>query len=122
MLNVVGSNDIACQGNITLIGQAKRTASERRRIRRRNVSEQRTTSKSSSASICIGYSTSGQDESWTNSSGTAGNVLAIQSSGDTTLEGASGKADECCRGFGGNRSQPADGSGLWKAGGKIGSS
>ncbi|WP_188590319.1 hemagglutinin repeat-containing protein, partial [Achromobacter denitrificans] len=77
----------------------------------RNAFEQKTDSKSSSASIGIGYSTggkqngftlelgasvgrgnaNGRDESWTNSHITAGNVLAIQSGGDTTLKGATGR-------------------------------
>ncbi|WP_286937330.1 hemagglutinin repeat-containing protein [Achromobacter sp. UBA4530] len=88
----------------------------------RNAFEQKTTSKSSSASIGIGYSTGGQqngwtlelgasvgrgnangkDESWTNTNVTAGNVLAIQSGGDTTLKGASGKADQIIASVGGN--------------------
>ncbi|WP_342672813.1 hemagglutinin repeat-containing protein [Achromobacter spanius] len=88
----------------------------------RNVFEQKTDSKSSSASIGIGYSTGGQqngftlelgasvgrgkangrDESWTNSNITAGNVLAIQSGGDTTLKGAAGKADQIIASVGGN--------------------
>lgn len=79
----------------------------------RNATEQKTDSKSSSASIGIGYSTGGQqngftlelgasvgrgkadgkDESWAHSHVTAGNVLAIQSGGDTTLKGATGEAD-----------------------------
>ncbi|WP_155865155.1 hemagglutinin repeat-containing protein [Achromobacter xylosoxidans] len=80
----------------------------------RNATEQKTDSKSSSASIGIGYSTGGQqngftlelgasvgrgkadgkDESWAHSHVTAGNVLAIQSGGDTTLKGATGEADQ----------------------------
>ncbi|MCW3156333.1 hemagglutinin repeat-containing protein [Achromobacter spanius] len=88
----------------------------------RNAFEQKTDSKSSSASIGIGYSTGGQqngftlelgasvgrgkangrDESWTNSNITAGNVLAIQSGGDTTLKGAAGKADQIIASVGGN--------------------
>ncbi|WP_291382614.1 MULTISPECIES: hemagglutinin repeat-containing protein [Achromobacter] len=88
----------------------------------RNAFEQKTTSKSSSASIGIGWSTGGQqngwtlelgasvgrgnangkDESWTNTNVTAGNVLAIQSGGDTTLKGASGKADQIIASVGGN--------------------
>lgn len=79
----------------------------------RNATEQKTDSKSSSASIGIGYSTGGQqngftlelgasvgrgkadgkDESWAHSHVTAGNVLAIQSGGDTTLKGATGELD-----------------------------
>ncbi|OAE60629.1 hypothetical protein A7J67_25595 [Achromobacter xylosoxidans] len=88
----------------------------------RNVFEQKTTSKSSSASIGIGYSSGGQqngftlelgasvgrgnangkDESWTNTNVTAGNVLAIQSGGDTTLKGAAAKADQIIASVGGN--------------------
>lgn len=88
----------------------------------RNAFEQKTDSKSSSASIGIGYSTGGQqngwtlelgasvgrgnangkDESWTNTNVTAGNVLAIQSGGDTTLKGAAGKADQIIASIGGN--------------------
>ncbi|WP_083447233.1 hemagglutinin repeat-containing protein [Achromobacter spanius] len=44
----------------------------------------------------------GRDESWTNSNITAGNVLAIQSGGDTTLKGAAGKADQIIASVGGN--------------------
>ncbi|WP_280003205.1 hemagglutinin repeat-containing protein [Achromobacter mucicolens] len=88
----------------------------------RNVFEQKTSSKSSSASIGIGYSSGGQqngftlelgasvgrgnangkDESWTNTNVTAGNVLAIQSGGDTTLKGAAAKADQIIASVGGN--------------------
>jgi filamentous hemagglutinin len=88
----------------------------------RNAFEQKTDSKSSSASIGIGYSTGGQqngwtlelgasvgrgnangrDESWTNSNITAGNVLAMQSGGDTTLKGAGGRADQIIASVGGN--------------------
>ncbi len=88
----------------------------------RNAFEQKTDSKSSSASIGIGYSTGGQqngftlelgasvgrgkangrDESWTNSNITAGNVLAMQSGGDTTLKGAAGRADQIIASVGGN--------------------
>ncbi|WP_312428748.1 hemagglutinin repeat-containing protein [Achromobacter sp.] len=88
----------------------------------RNAFEQKTTSKSSSASIGIGYSTGGEqngwtlelgasvgrgnangkDESWTNTNVTAGNVLAIQSGGDTTLKGAAAKADQIIASVGGN--------------------
>ena len=87
----------------------------------RNSFEQKTDSKSSSASIGVGYSTGGdqrlhiaaggfrgpwqggwQDESWTNSHVTAGNVLAIQSGGDTTFKGASGKAEQIIASVGGN--------------------
>ncbi|MGW9064026.1 hemagglutinin repeat-containing protein [Achromobacter animicus] len=88
----------------------------------RNAFEQKTTSKSSSASVGIGYTTGGQqngftlelgasvgrgnangkDESWTNTNVTAGKVLAIQSGGDTTLKGASGKADQIIASVGGN--------------------
>ncbi|WP_226846267.1 hemagglutinin repeat-containing protein [Achromobacter sp. 77] len=88
----------------------------------RNVFEQKSTSKSSSASIGIGYSSGGQqngftlelgasvgrgnangkDESWTNTNVTAGNVLAIQSGGDTTLKGAAAKADQIIASVGGN--------------------
>ncbi|MDH0093470.1 hemagglutinin repeat-containing protein [Achromobacter mucicolens] len=88
----------------------------------RNVFEQKTTSKSSSASIGIGYSSGGQqngftlelgasvgrgnangkDESWTNTNVTAGNVLAIQSGGDTTLKGAAAKAEQIIASVGGN--------------------
>ncbi|MNX32943.1 Adenosine monophosphate-protein transferase and cysteine protease IbpA precursor [compost metagenome] len=88
----------------------------------RNAFEQKTDSKSSSASIGIGYSTGGQqngwslelgasvgrgnangrDESWTNSQVTAGNILAIQSGGDTTLKGAAGRAEQILASVGGN--------------------
>ena len=87
----------------------------------RNSFEQKTDSKSSSASIGVGYSTGGdqrlhiaagasvgrgkadgKDESWTNSHVTAGNVLAIQSGGDTTFKGASGKAEQIIASVGGN--------------------
>ncbi|WP_447920685.1 hemagglutinin repeat-containing protein [Achromobacter aegrifaciens] len=88
----------------------------------RNAFEQKTDSKSSSASIGIGYSTGGsqngftlelgaskgrgsadgKDESWTNSHVTAGNVLAIQSGGDTTLKGATGAAERIIASVGGN--------------------
>ncbi|WP_217484141.1 hemagglutinin repeat-containing protein, partial [Achromobacter insolitus] len=88
----------------------------------RNAFEQQTDSKSSSASIGIGYSTggkqngftlelgaslgrgkaNGKDESWTNSLITAGNVLAIQSGGDTTLRGATGEAERIIASVGGN--------------------
>ena len=40
--------------------------------------------------------------SWTNSHVTAGNVLAIQSGGDTTFKGASGKAEQIIASVGGN--------------------
>ena len=43
-----------------------------------------------------------QDESWTNSHVVAGNTLAFQSGGDTTLKGASGKADQIIASVGGN--------------------
>ncbi|WP_217472518.1 hemagglutinin repeat-containing protein, partial [Achromobacter insolitus] len=88
----------------------------------RNAFEQQTDSKSSSASIGIGYSTggkqngftlelgaslgrgkaNGKDESWTNSLITAGKVLAIQSGGDTTLKGATGEAERIIASVGGN--------------------
>jgi filamentous hemagglutinin len=88
----------------------------------RNAFEQKTDSKSSSASIGIGYSTggkqngwtvelgasvgrgnaNGKDESWTNTHVTAGNILAIQSGGDTTLKGATGKAEQIIASVGGN--------------------
>ncbi|WP_187639847.1 hemagglutinin repeat-containing protein [Achromobacter insolitus] len=88
----------------------------------RNAFEQQTDSKSSSASIGIGYSTggkqngftlelgaslgrgkaNGKDESWTNSLITAGKVLAIQSGGDTTLKGATGEAERIVASVGGN--------------------
>lgn len=88
----------------------------------RNAFEQKTESKSSSGSIGIGFSTGGErngftlelgasvgrgtangkDESWTNSHVTAGNVLAIQSGGDTTLKGATGEADRIIASVGGN--------------------
>ncbi|MFY1942918.1 hemagglutinin repeat-containing protein [Achromobacter xylosoxidans] len=88
----------------------------------RNATEQKTDSKSSSASIGIGYSTGGQqngftlelgasvgrgkadgkDESWAHSHVTAGNVLAIQSGGDTTLKGATGEADQVIALLGGD--------------------
>ncbi|WP_192492132.1 hemagglutinin repeat-containing protein [Achromobacter sp. ACM03] len=88
----------------------------------RNAFEQKTDSKSSSGSIGIGFSTGGErngftlelgasvgrgsangkDESWTNSHVTAGNVLAIQSGGDTTLKGATGEADRIIASVGGN--------------------
>jgi molecular chaperone HscC len=88
----------------------------------RNAFEQKTDSKSSSASAGIGYDTGGQqngwtvelgasvgrgkadgrDESWTNSNITAGNVLAMQSGGDTTLKGAAGRVDQIIASVGGN--------------------
>ncbi|WP_269784339.1 hemagglutinin repeat-containing protein [Achromobacter deleyi] len=88
----------------------------------RNAVEQKTVSKSSSASIGIGYSTGGQqngftlelgaslgrgkaegtDESWTNSQVTAGNVLALRSGGDTTLKGATGQASQVVASVGGD--------------------
>ncbi|MGE8658549.1 MAG: hemagglutinin repeat-containing protein [Achromobacter sp.] len=87
----------------------------------RNVFEQKTDSKSSGFNIGIGYSTgtsngwtlelgasvsrgneNGRDQSWTNSFVTAGNVLALQSGGDTTLRGASGKAEQILASVGGN--------------------
>ncbi len=87
----------------------------------KNFYEQKTDSKSSGFSIGIGYSTgtsngltvelgasiargkeNGRDDSWTNSSITAGNVLALQSGGDTTLRGASGKAEQILASVGGN--------------------
>ena len=89
--------------------------------RLKNFYEQKTDSKSSGFSIGIGYSTgtsngltvelgasiargkeNGRDDSWTNSSITAGNVLALQSGGDTTLRGASGKAEQILASVGGN--------------------
>ncbi|WP_238927389.1 hemagglutinin repeat-containing protein [Achromobacter xylosoxidans] len=87
----------------------------------KNFYEQKTDSKSSGFNIGIGYSSgtsngltvelgasiargkeNGRDESWTNSSVTAGNVLALQSGGDTTLRGASGKAEQILAAVGGN--------------------
>ncbi|CAB3913720.1 hypothetical protein LMG26846_05154 [Achromobacter insuavis] len=88
----------------------------------RNAVEQKTVSKSSNASIGIGYSTGGQqngftlelgaslgrgkaeskDESWTNSQVTAGNVLALRSGGDTTLKGATGQASQVVASVGGD--------------------
>ncbi len=87
----------------------------------KNVFEQKTDSKSSGFNIGIGYSTgtsngwtlelgasvsrgneNGRDQSWTNSFVTAGNVLALQSGGDTTLRGASGKAEQILASVGGN--------------------
>lgn len=87
----------------------------------KNFYEQKTDSKSSGFNIGIGYSTgtsngltvelgasiargkeNGRDDSWTNSSVTAGNVLALQSGGDTTLKGASGKAEQILASVGGN--------------------
>jgi filamentous hemagglutinin len=44
----------------------------------------------------------GSDLTWTNSSVTAGNILALQSGGDTSLIGASGKADQILASVGGN--------------------
>ena len=44
----------------------------------------------------------GKDESWTNSHVSAGNVLAIQSGGDTMPKGAAGKADQIIVSVGGN--------------------
>lgn len=44
----------------------------------------------------------GRDESWTNSNITAGNVLAMQSGGDTTLKGAAGRADQIIASVGGD--------------------
>ena len=87
----------------------------------KNFYEQKTDSKSSGFNIAVGYSTgtsngwtvelgasmsrgkeNGRDQSWTNSSVTAGNVLALQSGGDTTLRGASGKAEQVLASVGGN--------------------
>ncbi|QQB36310.1 hemagglutinin repeat-containing protein [Achromobacter deleyi] len=88
----------------------------------RNAAEQKTDSKSSSASIGIGYSTGGQqngftlelgaslghgkaegkDESWTNSHVSAGKVLAMQSGGNTTLRGATGEANRVIASVGGD--------------------
>ena len=87
----------------------------------KNVFGQKTDSKSSGFNIGIGYSTgtsngwtlelgasvsrgneNGRDQSWTNSFVTAGNVLALQSGGDTTLRGASGKAEQILASVGGN--------------------
>jgi len=88
----------------------------------RNSFEQKTDSKSSSASIGVGFNVGsantgitlelgvsanrgkadGKDESWTNSHVTAGKVLAIQSGGDTTFKGASGKAEQIIASVGGN--------------------
>ncbi|WP_162876242.1 hemagglutinin repeat-containing protein [Achromobacter insuavis] len=88
----------------------------------RNAAEQKTDSKSSSASIGIGYSTGGQqngftlelgaslgrgkaqgkDESWTNSHVSAGKVLAMQSGGNTTLKGATGEANRVIASVGGD--------------------
>ena len=88
----------------------------------RNAAAQRTDSKSSSASIGIGYSTGGQqngftlelgaslgrgkaqgkDESWTNSHVSAGKVLAMQSGGNTTLKGATGEANQVIASVGGD--------------------
>ncbi|WP_217483982.1 hemagglutinin repeat-containing protein [Achromobacter pulmonis] len=88
----------------------------------RNTTEQKTVSKSSNASIGIGYTTGGQqngftlelgaslgrgkaqgeDESWTHSRVTAGNVLAIQSGGGTTLKGATGQARQVIASVGGD--------------------
>ena len=88
----------------------------------RNAFEQKTDSKSSSASIGVGFNVGsantgvtlelgvsasrgkadGKDESWTNSHVVAGNTLAFQSGGDTTLKGASGKADQIIASVGGN--------------------
>ncbi|WP_233437042.1 hemagglutinin repeat-containing protein [Achromobacter xylosoxidans] len=87
----------------------------------KNFFEQRTDSKSTGFSVGIGYSTgtsngftvelgasvargkeNGKDQSWTNSSVTAGNVLALQSGGDTTLKGATGRAEQILASVGGN--------------------
>jgi filamentous hemagglutinin len=44
----------------------------------------------------------GSDLTWTNSSVTAGNILGIQSGGDTSFIGATGKADQILASVGGN--------------------
>ncbi|WP_241068508.1 hemagglutinin repeat-containing protein [Achromobacter insuavis] len=87
----------------------------------KNTFEQKTDSKSSGFSVGIGFSTGksngvtlelgastsrgssdGKDQTWTNSQLIAGNVLALQSGGDTKLVGASGKAEQIIASVGGN--------------------
>ncbi len=87
----------------------------------KNTFEQKTDSKSSGFNVGIGFSTGqsngftlelgasasrgsadGKDLTWTNSQVIAGNVLALQSGGDTTLKGAVGKADQIIASVGGN--------------------
>lgn len=87
----------------------------------KNLYEEKTRSKSSGGSIGIGLSTGqqngitieagmntsrskedGKDNSWTNSNIVAGNVLAIESGGNTTFSGAAGRADQIIASVGGN--------------------
>ncbi|VFR79399.1 Putative large exoprotein involved in heme utilization or adhesion of ShlA/HecA/FhaA family [plant metagenome] len=87
-----------------------------------NLASQQTKNKSSSASVGVGVKAGGEgmgfyvsvavsqargnadghDSTWTQSTVTAGNVLALQSGGDTTLRGAVGQADQILASVGGN--------------------
>ncbi|WP_459616509.1 hemagglutinin repeat-containing protein [Bordetella sp. 2513F-2] len=87
----------------------------------KNFYEEKTRSKSSGSSIGIGLSTGqqndisieagmnmsrskedGKDNSWTNSNIVAGNMLAIESAGNTTFSGAAGRADQIIASVGGS--------------------
>ncbi|WP_170948512.1 hemagglutinin repeat-containing protein [Bordetella genomosp. 5] len=87
----------------------------------KNLYEEKTRTKSSGASLGISIGTGqqngiafeagmnrsrakedGKDNGWTNSSLVAGNTLAIQSGGNTTLSGAAGRADQIIASVGGN--------------------
>ncbi|VFR39478.1 hemagglutinin-like secreted protein [plant metagenome] len=87
-----------------------------------NLASQQTKNKSSSASVGVGITlgvegggvsvnagmssgrgnSDGRDSTWTQSTVTAGNVLALQSGGDTSLRGAVGQADQILAAVGGN--------------------
>ena len=87
-----------------------------------NLASQQTKNKSSSASVGVGITlgvegggvsvnagvssgrgnSDGRDSTWTQSTVTAGNVLALQSGGDTSLRGAVGQADQILASVGGN--------------------
>lgn len=88
----------------------------------KNDAHEKTDSSSHGASVGIGFSAGGtqngftlelganaargkqegHDTTWTNSHVTAGNVLALKSGGDTTLKGASAKAERILASVGGN--------------------
>ncbi|MFJ1299583.1 hemagglutinin repeat-containing protein [Pseudomonadota bacterium AL_CKDN230030165-1A_HGKHYDSX7] len=87
----------------------------------RNLYEEKTRSKSSGGSIGVGLSSGqqngisieagmnmssskedGKDKNWTNSNIVAGNILAIESGGNTTFSGAAGRADQIIASVGGN--------------------
>ncbi|VFR84806.1 hemagglutinin-like secreted protein [plant metagenome] len=87
-----------------------------------NLTSQQTKNKCSSASVGVGITlgvegggvsvnagvssgrgnSDGRDSTWTQSTVTAGNVLALQSGGDTSLRGAVGQADQILASVGGN--------------------